>query len=97
MKIAGYEIDEIELNEFVKEELATHQYIFNMVKDYIEDILERSFNINANELKAIDPATYFAVILELTRTIYINLVNYLKYKSYKKRYEGREQWRYTQR
>jgi len=97
MRIAGYEVDEIELNEFIKEELAVHEYIFKVVKDYIDDILERSFEINPDEFKAIDPATYFAIILELTRTIYINLVNYKKYQSYKKKYqEGYKKWGSTQ-
>ncbi len=96
MRIAGYEINEAELQKFVEDELETHRYIFNMVKDHIDDIIERGFELNPNEIKQIDPPTYIAIVLELTRTIYINLVNYLKYQSYKKKQWGRKEWGSTQ-
>lgn len=95
MRIAGYEINEADLQKFVEDELEVHRYIFSMVKDHVDDIIHKSFGINPEELKMIDASTYIAIILELTRTIYINVVNYLKYQSYKKKQWGRKEWRST--
>ncbi len=98
MRIAGYEINEADLQKFVEDELEAHRYVFSMVKDYIDDIIHKSFGYNPEELKQIDPPTYIAIVLELTRTIYINVVNYLKYQSYKKKYqEGYGKWKSIQR
>jgi len=56
------------LREFVKRQINIHKEIMKYVKEYIDKLIEECHL----EPYAIGDATYFALILELTRSIYVN-------------------------
>ena len=57
-----------ELEVFVKKQLQIHKEIMKYVKRYIDKLIEEC------DLApyTVDDATYFALILELTRSIFVN-------------------------
>ncbi len=61
-----------ELAQFVKLQLELHRNILLIVKNYIDGIIEEVFNVDPSELREKDPSTYYALILELTRSIFVN-------------------------
>ena len=61
-----------ELAQFVKSQLELHRNILLIVKNYIDSIIEEVFNVDPSELREKDPSTYYALILELTRSIFVN-------------------------
>ncbi len=61
-----------ELTQFVKSQLELHRNILLIVKHYIDNIIKEVFNIDPADLREKDQATYYALILELTRSIFVN-------------------------
>lgn len=74
-----------ELQEVVERDLRTHLIVMRIIRDHIDNILMNEFNINPVEFKNKDPSTYWAIIMELTRSELINLKDYIKYKIYSKK------------
>ena len=58
----------MELEEFAKKELQKHKRIMKIVKEYVDGVLAE-MGINVSD---IDKNTYFAMIMELTRSIFVN-------------------------
>ena len=69
-----------ELRAFVEEQLGIHLDILKIVKEYIDDL----FRLIGISKEDVDKNTYFAMILELTRSIF---VNYSVYQRTKRRYK----------
>lgn len=82
--LANLWIEYDELKEVVERDLATHEIILKIVKDYVDDIIERVFGLDSEELKKKDPSTYYAIIMELVRSEFINVSQYIRSKFYKK-------------
>ena len=61
-----------ELREFALKQLKQHKEILETVKEYIDDILSSVFDIDPTTLRREDPATYYAIVMELTRSIFVN-------------------------
>jgi hypothetical protein len=61
-----------ELEEYVKHQLEVHKEILLIVKRYIDNILRDVFLVDPNEMQNKDPSTYFAIIMEIVRSIYVN-------------------------
>jgi len=68
------------IEEFVKKEIEIHSKIMKHVKQYIDKLIEECHL----EPYAVDDATYFALILELTRSIYVNWSVYQRQKFYRR-------------
>jgi len=43
-----------------------------IVKNYVDSIIKEVFNVDPAELREKDPSTYYALIFELTRSIFVN-------------------------
>jgi len=69
-----------ELEGFVREQLELHKKIMDLVKPYVEKLFrEYGININSNETRN----TFLAMVLELTRSIFINYSYYTREKRLK--------------
>ncbi|MCD6300883.1 MAG: hypothetical protein J7L82_02310 [Staphylothermus sp.] len=84
-RLGGYYISYEELRQIVEHDLSTHEVILRIVKDYVDDLIERVFGLNVDELKSKDPSTYYAIIMELVRSEFINVVQYIRSKIYRSR------------
>ena len=88
MRICGVNVSKEELEEFIGEELKTHRFILEHVKEHVDNILDEVFDVNPEVLKREDPSTYYAIIMELARSIMVNASVYYRtmrsrVKSYK--------------
>lgn len=61
-----------ELHRFVAEKLRLHREILSEVKQYIDIVLSEAFGIDPAWLRREDPATYYAITMELARSIMIS-------------------------
>jgi len=69
-----------DLAAFVKEQLRIHKEIMGIVKEYIDEICGKM----GIDLKK-DKSTYLAMILELTRSIFVNYSVKQRYTSYRRK------------
>lgn len=60
------------LRAFAKEQLKLHREILEVVKEYVDELLQQVFDIKPDEMKRSDPSTYYAIVMELTRSIFVN-------------------------
>jgi len=60
------------LREFAVRQLELHREILGVVKDYVDDLLRSVFGIDPIELRSKDPSTYYAITMELARSIFVN-------------------------
>jgi len=67
------------LEDFAKKELKKHKRIMIIVKEYIDNVLKEM------GIGKIDNSTYFAMIMELTRSIFINYSYEQRSKKYFKK------------
>jgi len=61
-----------ELSEYVKEQLKLHGEILAIVKEHVDRILREVFGIDPAQLRSDDPSTYYAITMELARSIFVN-------------------------
>jgi len=62
----------VSLEEYVRDQLELHRKVLTIVKKYVDSLLSEVFEIDPNELRSKDPATYYAIAMELARSIFIN-------------------------
>ena len=73
------------LEEFVKEQLELHRKIMELVKPYVEEMFkEYGIEINSNETRN----TFLAMVLELSRSIFINWSYAQRQKKWEKKVRG---------
>ena len=71
-----------ELEEFVKQQLELHEEIMKLVKPYVERLFEEyGIRVASNETRN----TFLAMVLELTRSIFINWSYYQRERRWKSR------------
>jgi hypothetical protein len=63
---------EVELESFVMEQLEIHKKILKIVKEYADKLIYEVFGLDPEALRGEDPSTYFAIVMELTRSIFVN-------------------------
>jgi len=70
-----YDGQNISLEEFVKKQLELHRQIMSIVKEYVKEMFrEYGIDINSTETRN----TFLAMVLELTRSIFINYSYYVR-------------------
>lgn len=72
--VNGVEVDRDVILSWIGEELELHKTILGVVKRYYDDML-RSLGVDPAALAEEDPSTYYALLLELTRSVYISVQN----------------------
>ena len=72
------------LEQFVYAKLEQHRAILRLVKDHVDELLRDSFKIDPDWLKENDPSTYYAITMELARSIMISWENMQRRKAWKR-------------
>ena len=73
-----------ELMRFVEEKLDLHKAILASVKTYVDGLLRESFGIDPERLRSDDPSTYYAITMELARSIMISWENEQRRKAWRR-------------
>jgi hypothetical protein len=61
-----------EISKYVKSQLNLHYEILKLVREYVDKLLLDVFALDPDKLRREDPSTYFAIIMELARSIFVN-------------------------